>query len=61
MNLSRVSPGDIVRVNKKGRLFLATVSSKEPQGLKVTPIRDNISYHEASAREVVEHWKRVRS
>jgi hypothetical protein len=57
MRLSAIGPGDIVRCNKKGRLFHATVSGAGPAGtLCVVPIERNISYRHVSAAEIADHW-----
>lgn len=58
MNLQSVREGDIVQVNKRGRLFLASVVEKERGKVKIDPLLDNINYFEASAREVVAHWRK---
>lgn len=59
MQLTSVRPGDIVKVDKKGRRFFAEVEHKEKQKLTIDPIQRGISYREASAREVVGHWKQM--
>lgn len=59
MNLQGVRTGDIVRVDKRGRRFLAQVEDKEAGKLKITPILPNVNYFEASSREIVEHWKKM--
>jgi hypothetical protein len=49
--------GDIVLVNKKGRLFHAKVQGLGATGgFAIVPIERNVSYRQASAREVVDHW-----
>ena len=58
MNLQSIQPGDIVRVDKKGRIFLAEVTEKVRGKLKLSPITPSMTYYEASAREVTAHWKR---
>ena len=53
-----IDPGDLVLVNKRGRLFHARVRSVDPTGvLRVDPIERNISYREATAREIADHWR----
>lgn len=64
LDLNPVRTGDIVRVNKKGRIFLASVVSKiEVAGknsrLEVEAIARGITYREALATEVVDHWKKM--
>ena len=58
MRVRGIEPGDLVLVNKRGRLFHARVRSVDPTGvLRVDPIERNISYREASAREIADHWR----
>ena len=56
MELASVRPGDIVRVNKKGRVFEAFVLRKRKGELEIEPIQRGITYTTASAREVICHW-----
>ena len=58
MQLATVKPGDIVRVDKKGRVFEAFVLAKRDGVLEIEPIQRGISYTTASAREVICHWAR---
>lgn len=58
MELGSVREGDIVEISKRGRRFYAVVREKESSRLKVRPITSGITYFDASAREVIEHWKR---
>jgi hypothetical protein len=57
MRITAIKPGDIVRCNKKGRLFHATVTGTGPAGtLRVQPIERNISYRHVTAAEIADHW-----
>ncbi len=56
MELASIRPGDIVRVDKKGRVFEAFVLEKHKGGLEIEPIQRGVSYTSASAREVICHW-----
>lgn len=56
MELASIRPGDIVRVDKKGRGFEAFVLEKHKGGLEIEPIQRGVTYTSASAREVVCHW-----
>lgn len=58
MRLSSISPGDIVRVSVRGRVFHAVVRGAVPGGLQVDPIERNISYRQVKARDVLEHWSK---
>lgn len=64
MTLGSVKPGDIVRVDKRGRIFLAEVNERVAETgkrtrLVVTPITSGITFREVSAAEVIGHWKRM--
>ena len=56
MQLASVRPDDIVRVNKKGRVFEALVLGKYKGRLEIAPLQRGITYTTASAREVICHW-----
>jgi hypothetical protein len=56
MQLAAVRPDDIVRVNKKGRVFAALVLAKREGRLEIEPLQRGITYTTASAREVICHW-----
>jgi NMD protein affecting ribosome stability and mRNA decay len=57
MRLTAIKPGDIVHVNKKGRLFYAKVVGAGAVGtLRVQPLERNISYRHVTANEIVDHW-----
>ena len=59
MRTRNIDPGDLVLVNKRGRLFHARVRSIDHSAglLRVDPIERNISYREATAREIADHWR----
>ncbi len=57
MRTRAIHRGDIVLVNKKGRLFHAKVQGLGATGgFAVVPIERNVTYRQASAREIVDHW-----
>lgn len=58
MRLANVLVGDIVLVNRKGRVFHAVVTRTEAQGLGLEPIEKRITYRHCSAQDVVGHWSR---
>lgn len=60
MNLTSVKPGDIVRVNKKGRIFHAVVGDKVNGELRLRPIEPNITWFTARAREIEMAWHKSR-
>jgi hypothetical protein len=60
-----IGAGDIVLVDKKGRRFHALVTELEQLEsgrfeLAVRPLDSRISWRNASVREVVEVWRKVR-
>ncbi|HWV85611.1 MAG TPA: hypothetical protein VNZ62_09215 [Capillimicrobium sp.] len=58
MRLANVLVGDIVLVNRKGRVFHALVTHAEPHGLGLEPIDKRTTYRRCTAHEVVGHWSR---
>ena len=58
MRTRGINPGDLVLVNKRGRLFHARVTQVGATGmLRLEPLERNISYREATAHEVADHWR----
>jgi hypothetical protein len=52
-----IQPGDIVLVNRRGRMFHAKVRGEAPDGaFVVEPIERGISYRHVRSREIVDHW-----
>ena len=61
-----IAPGDVVEVDKKGRRFHALVKAieQDPKGyyhLELHPFDRRVSYRQATVREVVTVWRRVRT
>lgn len=57
MRTRAIHRGDIVLVSKKGRLFHARVAGLGATGgFAVVPLERNVSYRQAAAREIVDHW-----
>ena len=59
MRLEHIRTGDIVLVSKGGRRFHATVGQVKDGVVAFEPIERGISYRHASAREVVDVWRRA--
>ncbi|MDO8208959.1 hypothetical protein [Conexibacter sp. CPCC 206217] len=59
MNTAGVRRGDLVRIDLKGRLFIATVRGRDPETRRfaIEPLRPGVGYRSASSREIVEHWR----
>jgi hypothetical protein len=60
MRLQGICVGDIVLVDRKGRLFHAEVvgTAHRRSELAIKPIERGITYYTASAQDVVAHWRR---
>jgi hypothetical protein len=58
MRLAHVLVGDIVLVNRKGRVFHAVVTGIELRGLALEPIDKRVTYRRCGAHDVVGHWAR---
>ncbi len=58
VRLDGISPGDIVRVSVRGRMFHAIVRGTTASGLQVDPIERGISYRQVKAHDVLEHWSK---
>jgi hypothetical protein len=58
VRLANVLVGDIVLVNRKGRVFHAIVTGSEGRVLHVDPIDKRISYRQCGSHDVVGHWSR---
>jgi hypothetical protein len=56
VRLNAISPGDIVRVSVRGRVFHGVVRGVSADGVQLEPIERNISYRHVKARDVLEHW-----
>lgn len=53
MNASKIQPGDVIEVNKKGRIFKAMVRSKNGHEISVLPLTKGASYYTITARDIV--------
>ncbi len=61
MRIRAIAPGDLVLVNKRGRLFHARVLGAGTGGaLTLEPLDRRISWRQATAREVIDHWTRAK-
>ena len=57
-----IHPGDLVLVDRRGRLFYAKVAGLEQAGvLAIEPLERRVTYRTAKAREVVDHWAHSRA
>lgn len=61
MRTRAIQPGDLVKVNKRGRVFYARVLGAGAMGgLSVEPLDRRVSWRQATAREVIDHWTHAR-
>ena len=65
--LRGIRPGDLVRVDLRGRVFYATVDEKVKKGdgelragLRITPLDSRINYRFCTASQVEEVYRRVK-
>jgi hypothetical protein len=57
MNTSTISLNDLVKVDRRGREFIAEVTAKDPNGdLQLRPLQ-RANYYSARPREVVAHYR----
>lgn len=57
MQLHSLDIGDIVLLDKKGRVFHGLVDAIDGQQLKVTPIDRHNTWRTATAKEVIGIWR----
>ncbi len=62
MRTRTIHPGDIVLVNKRGRIFHATVRGVAAGGgFDVAPVERGITYRHVKAVEISDHWQHART
>jgi antitoxin (DNA-binding transcriptional repressor) of toxin-antitoxin stability system len=61
MTITTVRRGDIVEIDKNGRLFFAVVTARRRSGLEILPITAGISFRSCVSREVVGHYRRSKN
>lgn len=59
MTLSRIHGGDIVRVDIKGRIFLAFAVGREDDVLVIEPVDRRMTYTRATSRQIIAHWRKA--
>jgi hypothetical protein len=60
MRVQGVRPGDIVRCERNGVLFLASVTGKAEGVLDVEPITPGVNWFSVKPRQVRDHWRKAR-
>jgi hypothetical protein len=56
-----IHTGDLVLINRLGRIFYAKVGGLERAGvLAIEPLDRRVTYRTAKAREIVDHWSHSR-
>jgi hypothetical protein len=58
VRLAGVRAGDIVQVDRLGRVFHAVVTGTAPGGLQLAPLDRRITYRTCRSRDVIGHWLR---
>lgn len=62
MRTRAIHRGDLVLIDKRGRLFYARVLGVGTMdGLTVEPLDRRVSWRSATAREVTDHWAHARA
>ena len=61
MKSDKISVGDVVEVNRKGRIFTAMIKSKQGQKIVVIPLTRGISYYNISSKDVTAILKKNNS
>ncbi|MEA2233477.1 MAG: hypothetical protein QOD83_3293 [Solirubrobacteraceae bacterium] len=57
MRTRAIHPGDVVLINKRGRVFHAKVRGVAAGGgFDIAPIERGISYRHVKASEITDHW-----
>ena len=60
MRTRSIQPGDLILVNKRGRVFHATVRGVAAGGgFEVAPIERGITWRHVKPSEINEHWART--
>lgn len=58
MDLTTVTPGDIIEAQVKGRKFLAFVEEKHYRSLVVNPVQHGVTYRTVKSTQVLGLWKK---
>jgi hypothetical protein len=60
MRTRSIKPGDIVLVNKRGRIFHALIrGAAAGGGFDVAPLERGISHRHCKAAEITDHWSKT--
>ncbi|MEA2157434.1 MAG: hypothetical protein QOE11_3574 [Solirubrobacteraceae bacterium] len=60
MRTRAIKPGDIVLVNKRGRIFHAKIRGLAAAGgFDIAPVERGISYRHIKAGEITDHWSQT--
>ena len=61
MRTRSIKPGDIVLVNKRGRIFHAKIRGLAAAGgFDIAPVERGITYRTCKPGEISEHWSQTR-
>jgi hypothetical protein len=59
MKLAYIHPQDMIEVNKGGRRMYGKVVEIRDGVVQFEPLCRGVSYHHATAREVIGHWRKT--
>jgi hypothetical protein len=60
MRTRSIKPGDMVLVNKRGRIFHAKIRGLPAGGgFEIAPVERGITYRTCKAAEIAEHWSQT--
>ena len=59
VKLAHIHAGDLVEINKRGRRFYGRVLETGDRIVQFEPLCPGISYRHATAREIVDHWRKT--
>ena len=57
MNVSGLTPGDCVRIDRRGRVYPARFEEVTNGSVRVTPLVHNVNYFTVRPREIVKVWR----
>jgi hypothetical protein len=59
MRTRSIKPGDIVLVNKRGRIFHALIRGAASGGFDIAPVERGIRHRHCKAAEIADHWSKT--
>jgi hypothetical protein len=59
MNMSAISPGDVVAVDVRGHRYYGIASHRDRGELKIVPITNGGTWRSVTARQITGHWRKT--